>query len=94
MPDLVAVRRVLVSVSDKTDLVPFVRGLLDAGVEVNVIRGWLGHASLRSTHRYAEINARAKEAALRACAPPTAAVTNDVPSWRGAADLLAWLEAL
>ena len=32
MPDLVAVRRVLVSVSDKTDLVPFVRGLLEAGV--------------------------------------------------------------
>ena len=39
MPDLVAVRRVLVSVSDKTDLVPFVRGLLEAGVEQVVSTG-------------------------------------------------------
>jgi len=40
--------------------------LLEAGVEVNVIRGWLGHADLTTTNRYAEINTRAKEAALRA----------------------------
>jgi phosphoribosylaminoimidazolecarboxamide formyltransferase/IMP cyclohydrolase len=39
MPDLVPVRRVLVSVSDKTDLVPFVRGLLDVGVETIVSTG-------------------------------------------------------
>jgi hypothetical protein len=42
---------------------------LEAGVEVNVIRGWLGHASLITTNRYAEISAKAKEAALRACQP-------------------------
>jgi site-specific recombinase XerD len=30
--------------------------LLEAGVEVNVIRGWLGHADLTTTNRYAEIN--------------------------------------
>jgi site-specific recombinase XerD len=30
--------------------------LLEAGVEVNVIRGWLGHVSLDTTNRYAEIN--------------------------------------
>ncbi|MEP7294919.1 MAG: tyrosine-type recombinase/integrase [Burkholderiales bacterium] len=29
--------------------------LLEAGVEVNVIRGWLGHVSLEITNRYAEI---------------------------------------
>lgn len=68
--------------------------LLDAGVEVNVIRGWLGHASLRSTNRYAEINVRAKEAALRACEPPETAAEDAVPSWRGNDDLLEWLEAL
>lgn len=34
--------------------------LLEAGVEVNVIRGWLGHADLTTTNRYAEINTRAK----------------------------------
>jgi integrase/recombinase XerD len=27
--------------------------LLEAGVEVNVIRGWLGHADLTTTNRYA-----------------------------------------
>jgi hypothetical protein len=48
-----------------------VRGALTyAGVEVNVIRGWLGHAGLITTNRYAEISAKTKEAALRACQPP------------------------
>jgi len=41
--------------------------LLEAGTEVNVIRGWLGHVSLDTTNRYAEITIRAKEAALRTC---------------------------
>ena len=31
---------------------------LEAGVEVNVIRGWLGHVSLETTKRYAEITMR------------------------------------
>ena len=44
--------------------------LLEAGVEVNVIRGWLGHADLTTTNRYAEINTRTKLAALRAVEPP------------------------
>jgi site-specific recombinase XerD len=26
--------------------------LLESGVEVNVIRGWLGHATLETTNRY------------------------------------------
>ena len=34
--------------------------LLESGVEVNVIRGWLGHADLTTTNRYAEINTRTK----------------------------------
>jgi len=35
-----------------------------------VIRGWLGHVNLATTNRYADINIRTKEAALRQCAPP------------------------
>jgi integrase len=35
--------------------------LLEAGVEVNVIRGWLGHADLTTTNRYAEINTRGED---------------------------------
>jgi hypothetical protein len=47
--------------------------LLEAGVEVNVNRGWLGHVSLGTTNRHAEINIRMKEAVLLACALPTSA---------------------
>ncbi len=34
MPDLAPIRRALISVSDKTDLVPFARGLASRGVEI------------------------------------------------------------
>lgn len=70
--------------------------LLEAGVEVNVIRGWLGHASLQTTNRYAEINARAKEAALRALEPPTTASEGfpRKPVWRDDETLLNWLSSL
>jgi len=69
--------------------------LLEAGVEVNVIRGWLGHADLATTNRYAEINTRTKLAALQATEP------NDVspgsrtnPIWRSDQSLLNWLASL
>jgi integrase/recombinase XerD len=69
--------------------------LLEAGVEVNVIRGWLGHADLTTTNRYAEINTRAKEAALRALEPPdTAAASPIKPIWRSDESLLKWLASL
>ena len=70
--------------------------LLEAGVEVNVIRGWLGHVSLDTTNRYAEINVRAKEAALRACEPPTEASAGfpRKPVWRDDEALLTWLTSL
>lgn len=47
--------------------------LVEAGVEVDVIRGWLGHAELTTTNRYAEINTRAKVEALRAEPPGSSA---------------------
>jgi site-specific recombinase XerD len=70
--------------------------LLESGVEVNVIRGWLGHVGLDTTNRYAEINIRAKEAALRACEPPAAssALPPRKPVWRDDGSLLAWLANL
>jgi integrase/recombinase XerD len=68
--------------------------LLEAGVEVNVIRGWLGHASLETTYRYAEINTRAKQAALQACDPPVSAEFPRRPVWREDATLLNWLNSL
>ncbi|MCU0687045.1 MAG: site-specific integrase [Polyangiaceae bacterium] len=69
--------------------------LLEAGVDMNVIRGWLGHAQVTTTYRYAEINTRAKEAALRACEPPqSAAEFGRAPAWRSDQALLAWLTSL
>jgi integrase/recombinase XerD len=70
--------------------------LLEAGVEVNVIRGWLGHADITTTNRYAEMTVRSKEAAVRACeAPSEFSVTlARRPAWRDDPALLAWLAAL
>ena len=58
--------------------------LLEAGVEVNVIRGWLGHADLSTTNRYAEINTKTKQEALRAVA--TAGYFGGTPHQAGLAD--------
>jgi len=69
--------------------------LLEAGVEINVIRGWLGHADLTTTYRYAEINTRAKIDALRVTEPPdTSEGRRPRAVWRDDQALLDWLGSL
>ena len=69
--------------------------LLEAGVEVNVIRGWLGHADLSTTNRYAEINTKAKQEALRSLQPPgTSTGPRAKPVWQSDDALLNWLNSL
>jgi site-specific recombinase XerD len=69
--------------------------LLEAGVEVNVIRGWLGHADLTTTNRYAEINTKTKLAALQAAEPhDVSARSRTNPIWRSDQSLLNWLASL
>ena len=70
--------------------------LLESGVEVNVIRGWLGHVSLDTTNRYAELTLRAKADALRACEPDcgTSAGCRKNAIWKDDRTLLDWLNAL
>jgi hypothetical protein len=69
--------------------------LLEAGVEDNVIRGWLGHVSLETTNRYAEITMRTKQAALGACLPPTTSAASPARvGWRQDQDLMKWLQSL
>ncbi len=69
--------------------------LLESGVEVNVIRGWLGHADLTTTNRYAEINTATKQAALRATElPGSTAGPRTTPIWRSDQTLLNWLNSL
>lgn len=41
--------------------------LLRAGVDINTIRGWLGHVSLDTTNIYAEIDLETKAKALATC---------------------------
>lgn len=69
--------------------------LLEAGVEVNVIRAWLGHADLNTTNRYAQINTKAKQAALRVTElPGSSAASPTTPIWRSDETLLSWLASL
>ena len=70
--------------------------LLEAGVEVNVIRAWLGHVSLETTNRYAEVNLRMKADALKTCEPPVniSEVSHCKPIWRDDPSLLNWLQSL
>jgi site-specific recombinase XerD len=70
--------------------------LLESGVEVNVIRNWLGHVSLETTNRYAEITTRMKEDALRACEPKDDYCGGypRKPVWRDDQTLLSWLDSL
>lgn len=70
--------------------------LLESGVEVNVIRGWLGHVSLDTTNRYAELTLRAKAAALRECEINfgTSAGVRGCAVWKDDKALLDWLNSL
>jgi len=71
--------------------------LLESGVEPNVIRGWLGHVSLDTTNRYAEITLRMKKGALETCQPPVSGASAAFPRkpiWREDAELLKWLKSL
>jgi len=70
--------------------------LLESGVEVNVIRGWLGHVSLDTTNRYAELTLRAKAEALRACeiGSGVSAASRRRTAWQDDKTLLDWLNAL
>lgn len=64
--------------------------LLQSGVEVNVIRSWLGHVSITTTNRYIEIDLAMKAEALAACevTSPSAGEAVDPRS----PDILTWLE--
>lgn len=67
--------------------------LLNAGVDINVIRAWLGHVDLRTTNIYAEINLDTKRRALEMCTPRRRS-NSMPPAWKASPDILAWLETL
>ena len=66
--------------------------LLQAGVDINTIRGWLGHVSLTTTNIYAEIDLETKARALAACAVSEETITRK--RWRDQPDLMQFLRTL
>ncbi|MGA3241856.1 MAG: tyrosine-type recombinase/integrase [Bryobacteraceae bacterium] len=66
--------------------------LVAAGVDVTVIRSWLGHAHLDTTNHYAQANLETKRKALEQVDPKLRPAKP--PRWKRDADLLAWLDSL
>jgi len=66
--------------------------LVAAGVDVTVIRSWLGHAHLDTTNHYAQANLETKRKALEQVDPSLR--SRKPPRWKRDADLLAWLDSL
>jgi integrase/recombinase XerC len=67
--------------------------LLQSGVELNVIKSWLGHVSVTTTSQYIEIDMAMKREAIERCTPPLPEPTDDCP-WRSRNDIIEWLDDL
>jgi len=66
---------------------------LQAGVDLSIIKSWLGHINLATTHAYVEINMEMKRKALAVCSP-----VGKSPSLKKLLDknkdVLTWLSSL
>jgi integrase/recombinase XerD len=65
--------------------------LLRAGVDINTIRAWLGHVSLKTTSIYAETDLEMKAKALAHC---EVTETKPVKRWREDKSLMEFLQSL
>lgn len=66
--------------------------LISAGVDVTVIRSWLGHVSLDTTNHYARANLETKRKALEQVGVPEP--VGRQPSWKRDKSALAWIDVL
>jgi site-specific recombinase XerD len=66
--------------------------LVAAGVDVTVIRDWLGHESLDTTNIYARASLETKRKALEKVDP--SARPGKPPRWKREVELLSWLDSL
>ncbi len=62
--------------------------MLRAGVDLNTIRAWLGHASLESTLIYADLDLEAKAKAIALCDADEPAPARPVRDDKGLMDFL------
>jgi integrase/recombinase XerD len=67
--------------------------LLQSGVDLSIIKSWLGHVNLSTTHAYVEIDLNMKRKALAACTPMGS--TQDLQQFIDRnKDIISWLESL
>lgn len=66
--------------------------LVAAGVDITVIRSWLGHVSLDTTNHYAQANLETKRKALESLESPSGPPKR--ASWKEDKSVLAWLDTL
>ena len=67
--------------------------LLQAGVELNVIKSWPGHVSITTTSQYAETDMAIKRKAIERCPPPVPTPEGESP-WHARQDIIQWPEDL
>jgi integrase/recombinase XerD len=67
--------------------------LLQSGVDLTIIKNWLGHVSLDTTHAYVEIDLEMKRKALSSCAPMSN-IENLQTLVKQNNDIIGWLESL
>ena len=68
--------------------------LLQSGTEFNMIRSWLGHASIETTHGYAEIDLEMKRKTLQSCEKLLPKSGKHAPAWKRDPSVLEWLSSL
>jgi hypothetical protein len=68
--------------------------LLQSNVDLNMIRSWLGHASIETTNTYVEIDLEMKRKTLQSCEKLLPKKGKHGPSWQRKNDILSWLSAL
>lgn len=66
--------------------------MVAAGVDITVIRSWLGHVSLDTTNHYARANMETKRQALQQVDVSTR--PTKPPRWKRDPDLMTWLNSL
>jgi integrase/recombinase XerD len=67
--------------------------LLQSGVDLTVIKNWLGHVNLDTTHAYVEIDLNMKRKALSSCAP-ACQIGSLKQLIKRNRDIICWLESL
>ena len=56
--------------------------LIEADIDIFIVRDWLGHADIGTTSQYVEVSVERKRAALDKVPPPTNSGTQEQPQWK------------